>query len=95
MRERQRKIAKLRQSCDSICVHNLHRQPLLALLQLITFVCTTVINNFYALRQLLTFVCTYDLQQKNLEEESFNEVVHITIAKEDEIILCNESITSL
>ena len=53
------------------------------------------LTTFYALLQLLTFVCTYDLQQKNLEEENFNESVHKTIAKEDEIILCNESVTSL
>ena len=33
--------------------------------------------------------------KKNLEEENFNESVHKTIAKEDEIILCNESVTSL
>ena len=48
----------MRQSCDSFCVHNLHGQLLLALLQLITFVYTTAIYNLYALPRLLTFVCT-------------------------------------
>ena len=44
------KIAKLRQSCDSFCVHNLQKT---------TFVCTIATANFFfALLQLLTFVCT-------------------------------------
>ena len=35
----------------------------------------------------------YNAAWKN--KANFNESVHKTIAKEDEIILCNESITSL
>ena len=55
----EKKIAKLRQSCDSFCVHNMHET---------TFVCTIAINNvclhyynwqhLFALLQLITFVCT-------------------------------------
>ena len=51
----EKKIAKLRQSCDNFCVHNLHRQPLLALLQLITFVCTNAINNFVCTASIVNF----------------------------------------
>ena len=41
------KIARLRRSCDSFCVHNLQETTLFAKLQLITFVCTSAIDNFF------------------------------------------------
>ena len=45
--------------------------------------------------QLTTLYARTTYSKKNLEEENFNESLHKTIAKEDEIILCNESVTSL
>ena len=53
------------------------------------------LTTLYALLQLLTLSAHTTYSKKNLQEENFNESVHKTIAKEDEIILCNESITSL
>ena len=50
LRGRSLKIAKLRQSCDSFCVHNLQK---------ITFVCTTAIDNILSTTPIVNFCMPY------------------------------------
>ena len=50
-----RKIAKLRRSCDSFCVHKLQETTLFALLQQITFVCRTAIENIFCTNVIVIF----------------------------------------
>ena len=80
------KIAKLRQSCDSFCVHNMHET---------TFVCTIAIDNFclhyynwqllFALLQLITFVCTTAIDNIFIQLQLTNIV--LTIATVDMCLL--------
>ena len=77
-----KKIAKLRQSCDSFCVHKMHET---------TFVCLFAIDNFclhyynwqllFALLQLITFVCTTAIDNIFIHLELTNIV--LTIATVD------------
>ena len=51
----ERKISKLRQSCDTFCVHNLQETTFVCAID--NFLCNSAIYNLYALLQFLTFVC--------------------------------------
>jgi len=53
------KISKLRQCCDSFCVHNLQETTLFALLQLIGFVCNCSIENILSNTPIVVF-CIHD-----------------------------------
>ena len=63
------KIAKLRQSCDSFCVHKLQETTLFALLQQITFVCRTAIENILSTTPIVYFVCLIAIANIFMEQQ--------------------------